>query len=217
MRKLHSIYEYFSDYSKEKIDEAIEKLTEAEKQILYLRYGKDLENPKSEAISMDDKNKFYGTIIPRLKALLGNPNYKRKNKNQKINKTTPSKKEVQKQETTQTILKPVEQTQELTEQPKKEKLEKNDYTKILKLLKTPSFAQMTTILSVKEAIIIALKLGYVDEKYFTTESIAKFLDIPKEEVRETIKKVLELYKDNINNFIDEIITSSNDENKLKIK
>ena len=77
--------------------------------------------------------------------------------------------------------------------------------KILELLRTPSFGEMLSTLSVKEAIIISLKLGYVDGKYFSTESIANFLAIEENEVIETTKKVLLLYKDNINQFIDTAI------------
>ena len=41
------------------------------------------------------------------------------------------------------------------------------------LLKTPSFNQMMDVLTVKESIIISLKLGYIDGKYFSTESISQ--------------------------------------------
>ena len=82
---------------------------------------------------------------------------------------------------------------------------KDDCVKVLKLLRTPTFAEMMNVLSVKEAIIISLKLGYVDEKYFSTEAIAQFLDIEEEEVIDVTKKILVLYKDNINQFIDNAI------------
>ena len=49
---------------------------------------------------------------------------------------------------------------------------------------------MLKTLSIKEAIIISLKLGYVDDKYFSTESIAQFLGIDNQEVIETTKKQL---------------------------
>ena len=197
MKTLHSIYEYFKDYSKEQIDGALEKLTEEEIKIIKLRYGEDLEHPIRTIISDDVKNKFYGRIIPKLKSLLGNPNY-RKRKNKKTNKTE-------------------EQPQKQPESKKQDEIEKNDCIKMLKILKTPSFSQMTNTLTIKEAIIIALKLGYIDEKYFTTESIAQFLEIDEEEVRETTKKVLLLYRDNINNFLDEIIETANNDNELKLK
>ena len=64
---------------------------------------------------------------------------------------------------------------------------------------------MINKLSVKEAIIISLKLSYVDNKYFSTESIANFLGIEEDEVIETTKKILLLYKESINGFIDTAI------------
>ena len=73
---------------------------------------------------------------------------------------------------------------------------------------------MLKTLSIKEAIIISLKLGYVDDKYFSTESIVQFLGIDNQEVIETTKKVLMLYKDNINSFIDTAINAVSDDNKL---
>ena len=70
---------------------------------------------------------------------------------------------------------------------------------------------MMDILSVKESVIISLKLGYIDGKYFSTESIAEFLGIEQDEVRETTKKVLLLYKENINQFLDHAISVAVDE------
>lgn len=98
----------------------------------------------------------------------------------------------------------------------KNNISKDDYLKLLEFLKTPFFSQMMNVLSVKEYVIISLKLGYIDGKYFTTESIAKFLEIEQDEVRETIEKVLLLYKENINQFLDNVIKIVSDEpNTLK--
>ena len=62
-----------------------------------------------------------------------------------------------------------------------------------------------------EAVIISLKLGYIDDKYFSTESISEFLGIDPSEVIETTKKVLLVYKDSINNFLDNAIAIATDE------
>ena len=90
---------------------------------------------------------------------------------------------------------------------------KSDCQKMLELLRTPTFTQMMSVLTAKESIIISLKLGYVDGKYFSTESIAQFLGIEEMEVIETTKKVLLLYKENINNFLDSIIEVATDTNE----
>ena len=90
---------------------------------------------------------------------------------------------------------------------------KDDYVKMLKLLRTPTFAEMMNVLSVKEAIIISLKLGYVNEKSFSTEAIAQFLGIEEEEVIDVTKKVLLLYKEKINDFLNNVIEIATDKDK----
>ena len=129
-----------------------------------------------------------------------------KSKEETINQQT-EKIEITEEESKQEIQK-VEIVKEEVEQ--KQELEKEDYIKILEILKTKTFGQMLTTLTVKEAIIISLKLGYVDEKYFTTESIANFFGITEDEVRETTKKVLLLYKEEINRLIEEAIGYATD-------
>lgn len=49
-------------------------------------------------------------------------------------------------------------------------------------------SQLLNNLTPKEVIIAFLKLGYVDGKYFTTESISKFLEMDSEEVEKSINK-----------------------------
>ncbi|MBQ6841056.1 MAG: sigma-70 family RNA polymerase sigma factor [Bacilli bacterium] len=90
-------------------------------------------------------------------------------------------------------------------------LSRDDYVKVLELLRTPSFAQMMTTLSAKEAVIISLKLGYVDGKYFSTDAIANFLGIEAMEVIETARKVLMLYRDSFVNFLDKAIAIATEE------
>ncbi len=61
-------------------------------------------------------------------------------------------------------------------------------------------------LSPKKAVIISLRLGYVDNKYFSSKSIATFLAIEESEVIETTKEILNIYKNQINDFIDKAIS-----------
>lgn len=74
---------------------------------------------------------------------------------------------------------------------------------------------MLKILTPKEAIIIGLRLGYVDNKYFTSTSVAGFLGIEEEEVIETTKKALLVYKEQFNNFIDEAINIIEDKTTVQ--
>ena len=82
---------------------------------------------------------------------------------------------------------------------------KEEYQKILTLIKTPIFNQLRSQFSEKEAVIISLMFGYIDGKYFSKEAIAKFLDIETEEVTKTAKKALLSYKESLNQLIDNTI------------
>ena len=75
----------------------------------------------------------------------------------------------------------------------------------LDILKLPIFSQTINELSAKKFVIVSLKLGYVDGKRFSSEEIAQFLGIEKEEVLETTKTVLHLYKEKANCFFDDIV------------
>ena len=50
------------------------------------------------------------------------------------------------------------------------------------------------------------KIGYVDGKYFSTDTIAQFLGIDEEEIIQTTKKVLLVYKESIDNYIEKAIS-----------
>ena len=186
-RGANSIYEYFNKYSKEEINEVISKLSNYEKELLYFRYGNDLENPiKNDKLDKDKLSRFQGWVLPKMKSMLS---------------SLRKKENVQDTEDGMSLEHSVNTTDEKT-QPLSIK---DDYIKILDIMKSLKFSDMLNTLSVKEAIIICLRLGYVDNKYFSTESIADFLCIEEEEVIETTKKVLLLYKENINNFIDKAV------------
>ena len=89
-----------------------------------------------------------------------------------------------------------------------EEITKEDYSSMLDVLKSSSFIEMMSMLSVKEAVIMSLRLGYVDNKYFSPKAISNFLGIEEEEVNTTTKKVLSIYKDNFNVLVDKLIAGS---------
>ena len=71
MSRLQSIYEYFSNYSEEKINAVINSLSEEEKALIKERYGSDLHNPKpSENWNKDLSKLFYNILIPKIRKLL---------------------------------------------------------------------------------------------------------------------------------------------------
>ena len=203
-KKLQTIYEYLKGYTRGEIDIMLSKLTEEEMSLIKLRYGEDLDNPvTSSTWGKEETNKFYGSLIPKMKRLLSNPEGKRKKytkRTQNISDTnnqssilSPEEPKVVEVPKLELISQKSEDSKAIFPQTTSE-IEKDDCLKILELMRTPSFGEMLKSLTPKEAIIICLKLGYVDEKYFTTESIAGFLGIETSEVIETTKKVLLVYK-----------------------
>ncbi len=67
---IQTIYELLSDYTKEEIDSAIEKLNPEEKRLLYLRYGSDLSNPDSSNWDKKYNGKFYLSLINKMKNIM---------------------------------------------------------------------------------------------------------------------------------------------------
>lgn len=196
MKKLQSIYELLKKYgyTREQIDEMLSKLSDKDKHIVYLRYGDNLDKPTTSPEWDYEKNDyFYGILLPKMKKLLANSEYKFRNPSspKQINQN-PESTEMAKQEQPANVS-------------NSNSMQKEDYAKILELLRSASFEQLVSVLSLKEAVIISLKLGFVNDKYFSTESIANFLGIEEKEVRETTKKVLLVYSENINQFIDTAI------------
>ncbi|MCI6266936.1 MAG: sigma-70 family RNA polymerase sigma factor [Erysipelotrichaceae bacterium] len=236
MAKLQTIYQYFKDYTKEEIDTMLEQLTEIEQTLVKLRYGEDLSNPVPRKLTTEQRNKFYGSLVPKMRRLLTNNRQRNKETNiskieqkhqikENINNASTDAKEIlnqteKKVNSSQSVMYPQANSLEHSNesisitptskdasniQKSNKNITKEDYEKFLELLRTPTFNQMMSTLTVKESVIISLKLGYIDGKYFQTETIAQFLGIESQEVIETTKKVLLLYKENINQFIDNAI------------
>lgn len=199
----------------------LSKLMEEERALITLRYGEDLEHPKTnKKWDKESSTKFYGILIPKMKRLLANPNNEKKprGRKQKLQESIPTNKKennsvVEKQNITSTekedITKhsviPEEQTETVVINSSSEEMTREDYLKILELLKTPSFSQIMNMYSPKEAMIVSLKLGYIDGKYFSTSSIASFLGIDPQEVIDTTRTVLLEYKEKLNKMMDCVI------------
>ncbi len=218
-QKINSIYVLLKPYTKEQVDDMISTLSEEERALITLRYGDDLSNPVAGHLSKEEKNKFYGTLVYRMKKILARNNTnENKDSIKQVKKASAETKDgaiEPKQvmtEVNQVVTYPSVETQE--------KMIKEDYITVLELLKTPTFGQMMNALSVKEAVIISLRLGYIDGKYFSAQTISEFLGIDREEVVEVTKRALLLYKDNINDFLDNatnIISSSSNDKILSLE
>lgn len=101
----------------------------------------------------------------------------------------------------------------IQEKPKIEQvsiIEKEDCERMLCLLRMPAFIDMMKEIDPKTAIIMGLRIGYVDEKCFTKEAIANFLGMTEDEVSDSIRKGVNIYKKNFAKFIDKLIDGNID-------
>lgn len=169
MRKVKTIYEYFNDYTREQINEMLMKLTEEERSLVTVRYGENLDNPVSTKLTKNQVNKFYGTLVPKMRRLLA------KSKPTLVNSETLTIQSIIPEQLEEDLITKTSEPQERPATPTPNvcgEMAKEDYIKMLELLRTPTFMQIMGELSVKESVIISLKLGYIDGKYFSTKSIA---------------------------------------------
>ena len=240
--KLESIYVVQGKYTKEEIDAAINKLDEDEKKFLLYRYGGNLEEPNKVKLTPEERNKFYGGLLPKIRNELKknrnkaeNPeDYTEKGFKKRKPRKIGTKKEVfvieepvveepVKEENTKQEEDYLENYDPLREETvhvpvkveKEEKaIYKEDAIKILELMRTPSYNELTSSFSAKDAIIIGLKLGYIDGKYFSTEAIANFLGESEDTVRESTQKVLLAYKEHLMSTIDSVIEVATDKKRV---
>ena len=189
-RKTQTIYEYFNQYSKIQINQMIESLSEEEKKIFNLRFGNDLEKEpqKNDEWNNEQRDLYYGKLLPKMKRILKNATKENKNIEQKTSKV---------------LLK-----MQSVSSPNNESTKQN-YQIICQMLQTQNFFQLLSSISLKEAIIFTLKFGCINGKIYSNQKIAEFLELEEKEVLETTKKILLLLKENINQLIDHTITNEN--------
>lgn len=218
MKTSKNIYEIFSNqgYSKEELDEAIKCLSKSYIDTLKSRYGEDLMGVPTAKLDKKERSRLYTAIFGRLKKELQN------NRERSVIPTSKVE-DIVNETTNESVEEYVNIPSEENVDVRDEEVENihentndtsiNEYKMLLELLKTSTFNDMLKVLTPKEAVIVCLRLGYIDNKYFTSESIANFLGIDTLEVTETTKKVLLLYRDNINKIIDTVIENTTKDNE----
>lgn len=195
---------YLNEISRRKLltlDEEI-KLTKR------IKDGDDLTVPVNNKLTEEQRKKFYGSVMAQIKRLLENPDIKRR----KVQKKEIEEEKIESTsivENVQTKNNLVETNEEHTN-----KVTKDDYINMIKLFKTSNFKQMISNLGSKESIIISLRMGYIDGKYFSVDAIAEFLDIERDEVSKIIKEVLLNYKESVIKSIDHAIEVASDEQNV---
>ena len=228
MKTPRNIYDIFREqgYSEQELTRAINSLPENEVEMLKSIYGADFTKIPTVTLSKEEKTKLYSVIFTKIRRKI-----KRDRNSQTVTQDVENKAGVVVNNSEETI----ENTKNVTifdqtdvqEEvpvivPSKEEVSttpvvNSEYSRFLELLKTPTFSDMLNILTPKEAVIIMLKLGYIDNKYFSTDRIAEFLEIEPSEVSETTKKVILLLKERINDYIDLAINEVSKEDIVTLK
>jgi RNA polymerase primary sigma factor len=231
-KSMKNLYYYFSDYSEAEVTFMLQQLEESDLEILHKRYGDDFLNPTyNENLSMDESRKFYNRILYKMKKILIEQRMKSNDIQEIQNVVTNSQEKVEEvvndQHQEETVQKSnidiieyndsVQDEKSPTNCPSLEKIKdycdiksseefsKDDYIKILGIFNTPEFIKMTKNKPLLECLILSLKLGYIDGKYFSTATIANFLDMDISAVDSIIKNALIDYKKVLSQMIDDAI------------
>lgn len=212
-----TIYDLLEEYSKEQIDEAIEKLKPEYKELVYRKYGSDLSNPTiHNNLTKKEYATFYNTVIKHIKMIIEGPKVKTY---KSVYKTFSeyTKEEVDAvistlSEKQKSIIRRREESN-ITEDeasyylrsivPKIKRELQNKKTKkqekpIVEEIKTNySFSELLKYYTVTEAVIICLKLGLVNQTFYSAKEISEFLNIPELTIIEITKKALKEHKKEI--------------------
>ena len=189
-KKLNPIYELLSDYSKEQVDDAIGKLDEKDKDLLFQRYGNDLENPVTQGVfGRKEANRFYGHVLPKIKKLLNHDKTSEPNKNE--NKTSSKMIEV------------------------KQECDDNEvYLKIYELFNMPYFVYALSKIDPRDYKALFLKINYPDK---SLDEIAGFTGIDKEKLIISLQKAANELKKTIDDLINEAFGISDSDELESVK
>ena len=90
------------------------------------------------------------------------------------------------------------------DRPKEDSLS-NNIIETIEELKNTSFGDLLKTMSVKEAVIVSLKFGFVNDQYYSNESIKSFLNVEDKDIREATMKMLIAYKEKVLSLVDTAI------------
>ena len=160
-KKLKTIYEIFNEFTKDEVNKVIENLDTESKKILELRYGSNLDNP----VTSPEWDKFYAkdfydSIIPRMRSKLI--------KNGKVNNVKANEKDQN------AIKNDVNQSKIVS----KENL----------ISINISLKDLLLSMSIKDIVIICLKLGSFN-KLYTDTYLKKILFINDKDIETAINKL----------------------------
>ena len=252
-KKLISIYDQLSEYSKEEIDAEIAKLKDEDKKIFYLRNGDNLELPISAPefnskmrtryysivnlmkIHLKTNSKYLkGTIYYQLNKL--NSNYTKEDYNRAITMLSASEKAIIFARYGEDLDKPIDpKTRKFSYQKVNQVLNRiiiilsktneindvsNDlrefYIRAIELLKSPVLMKLLLNISIKEAIILAIIiLSYLENRDININDIANLLEVDVNDLQKDYRRMLLMFKENINNYLNLVLDNLDNNDLLK--
>lgn len=144
---------YFKNYSREEINYMLKKLSDEEKNLLYLKLNKKL--------TKEQEKKFYVSLLPKMKKIL----------TRKLNKNLIF----------------------LTNLTNYLEINNITYLKTLNTyLRSDEFESLENLLSFKNALLLSLNLGLIDNTSFSFDELSLIFKIPRDNLENILKESLSI-------------------------
>lgn len=144
---------YFKNYSMAEINYMLKKLSDEEKNLLYLKLNKQL--------TKEQEKKFYASLLPKMKKILT----RKPNKNLIF----------------------------LTNLTNYLEINNKTYLKVLNTyLRSNEFKSLENLLSFKNALLLSLNLGLIDNTTFSLDELSLIFKIPRDSLENILKESLSI-------------------------
>lgn len=144
---------YFKNYSREEINYMLKKLSDEEKNLLYLKLNKQL--------TKEQEKKFYASLLPKMKKILT----RKPNKNLIF----------------------------LTSLTNYLEINNKTYLKVLNTyLESNEFKSLEDLLSFKNALLLSLNLGLIDNTSFSLDELSLIFKISRDSLENILKESLSI-------------------------
>lgn len=202
-RSQKNLYIYFSDeYTEQELDIVFNELSSKDKEALKRKYGEDLKNPTPQpSMNPIEHNQFAGVLQKIKRHLKKNKEKAAKNNklvsNIKLEESTAVEKPLIKLEEKPNEKNIVNKTKiEVNQQPSNDKIIKKN-----NLIET-TYMNLIKEISIRESIIVSLKLGFINGICYSANQIAEFLALEEEEVITTCKNIINKLQERLNVLIE---------------
>lgn len=82
----------------------------------------------------------------------------------------------------------------------KKNVDEKDYQAAIKLIKSMNFSRLLSYFNEEELVILLLRFGFINENYFSIESISNFFEISTDEVLDIVKRLSSLSRKDTENL-----------------